>query len=324
MVVSAALAAGPVDVFAVPPSTTVVPGEEFELALLLHVAPTWRVAWQRDHDGQAATTLALTLPEGFELVSVNWPVPTGFERVEERAELGYAGRVAVFAVVRAPEDLSSEVELGLHASWEACAMECLPGEADLLVQLPVGDGIEAANQVLLAPYRALLPPPLADLPGAEARVEMGRSKATLYLELPGVKDGRFVPGPEVAGELGVGMRTSTNEGTSIRGALEGLDGRAARVRELTGLVTGQIDDRRRTWSVRLVDGLLVPPAPPLQVEPATEEPEQERSGTRESASRRSSGGASASGGILGILVRAEQDALAGAADRALSSEVHAH
>ncbi|HJW37287.1 MAG TPA: thioredoxin family protein, partial [Candidatus Udaeobacter sp.] len=76
---------------------------------------------------------------------------------------------------------SSSVKLSADASWLVCERICIPGGANLQLELPVSTGSQPANTELFARYRRLLP---QNLPGANvATADWSRVESDLRLKI---------------------------------------------------------------------------------------------------------------------------------------------
>src|SRR5271170_7296166 len=55
-------------------STAIHPGRQFPVGLLLHITDGWHVYWSNPGDAGGPTTLNLTVPAGFRVSAVQYPV----------------------------------------------------------------------------------------------------------------------------------------------------------------------------------------------------------------------------------------------------------
>ncbi len=116
----------------------VVPGQSFEVGLLLKMAPGWHTYWENSGDAGLPTALTWRLPEGFEAGAMQWPLP---ERKIEPGEIwtyGYSDQVLLIINITPPKVLSGDkVVLSAKADWLVCKEICVPGSAELSLTLPV-------------------------------------------------------------------------------------------------------------------------------------------------------------------------------------------
>ena len=117
----------------------IVAGEPFELAVRMKTDPGWHVYWKNSGDSGLPVAVRWDLPEGFKAGDVHWPVP---ERLEEAGltTYGYPQGIFLIADITPPASLAGDaVPLRAQVDWLACERICVPGKADLLLNLPVGE-----------------------------------------------------------------------------------------------------------------------------------------------------------------------------------------
>jgi thiol:disulfide interchange protein DsbD len=115
-----------------------VPGASMQLALRLRHDPHWHSYWINPGDSGLPTTLAWTLPQGFSAGDIDWPVPQRF-KVGGLYNFGYDGELLLPMTLEVPADAKpgSTVHLAALAKWLVCREECIPGKADIALDLPV-------------------------------------------------------------------------------------------------------------------------------------------------------------------------------------------
>ena len=151
----------------IPSTTAVVPGQPFEVGLLLEMAPGWHTYWEYSGDAGLPTKIAWALPAGFQSGPIQWPAPHLMIEPGEIWTYGYDGKVLLITTIIPPADLpvGKTVTLRAKASWLTCKDMCIPGSAELELKLPVAAVSTAANQALFEEFRFLIPsagpPPLA-------------------------------------------------------------------------------------------------------------------------------------------------------------------
>lgn len=141
----------------------VAPGETVSVDLHLQTAPGWHTYWRNPGDSGLPTEIAWKLSQGFHAGAIEWPVPERFV-VGTIGNYGYAGSTDLLVPIAAPADLQpgGTVHLAAKASWLVCSEICIPGSADLALDLPTaavpvpGDPATAAR---FAAARARLPRP---------------------------------------------------------------------------------------------------------------------------------------------------------------------
>jgi len=105
---------------------SVKPGETFLVALVERIQPGWHTYWVNPGDAGQATKLHWTLPDGYRVDEVQWPVPHVF-RSGPLVTYGYEGEVVLLQKVHSPDRLSSlPARLSVEAQWLACQDICIP------------------------------------------------------------------------------------------------------------------------------------------------------------------------------------------------------
>jgi thiol:disulfide interchange protein len=153
----------PVQARLVPEAASVVPGAILWVDLHLDIAPGWHTYWRNPGDSGLPTEIAWRLPAGFSGGEIAWPAPERFV-LGTIGNYGYRGSADLLMPITAPSDLQpgGSAHLAAHATWLVCSDICIPGEAELALDLPVGAAPaapDASNAVLFAAARDHLPKP---------------------------------------------------------------------------------------------------------------------------------------------------------------------
>ena len=116
----------------------VVPGGTVTVALELATRPGWHTYWINPGDAGAPTEIKWTLPPGWRAGAIQWPAPQT-EAVGPLMDYGYEGKPWLLVDITAPKDAApGAVTLQAAASWLVCAEVCVPEDANLTLQLGVG------------------------------------------------------------------------------------------------------------------------------------------------------------------------------------------
>jgi thiol:disulfide interchange protein/DsbC/DsbD-like thiol-disulfide interchange protein len=136
---SPATLADPVAARLVAEAGSVVPGGTLWVDLHLEIAPGWHTYWRNPGDAGLPTEIAWNLPVGFSAGEIAWPAPERFV-VGTIGNYGYHGTADLVVPIAAPADLKPDgtVHIAAHAKWLVCSDICIPGEARLALDLPVG------------------------------------------------------------------------------------------------------------------------------------------------------------------------------------------
>jgi thiol:disulfide interchange protein len=148
--------ADPVAARLVPEAGSVVPGGTLWVDLHLDIAPGWHIYWRNPGDSGLPTEIAWDLPAGFSAGEVAWPAPERFV-LGTIGNYGYHGSADLLVPIAAPAQLEpgAAVHLAANATWLVCSDICIPGEAKLALDLPVGAAPLAADPSAAALFAAV-------------------------------------------------------------------------------------------------------------------------------------------------------------------------
>ncbi len=113
-------------------------GETILLGLRLAHDPGWHTYWRNPGDSGLPTQFEPTLPDGFQVGDIVWPVPERLA-VGPLANYGFEGETLLIRPVAVPAQWQGASPLGItvDAQWLVCREICIPGEARLALELPV-------------------------------------------------------------------------------------------------------------------------------------------------------------------------------------------
>lgn len=177
----------------------VAPGQVVEFAVSVKPDKDWYVYWQNPGaEVGLPTTFEWTIPKGYKIGRTRYPVPAvKYEKVLKATNYVHEGRSLFITPVRAPETAKpgTDATFKVKVSWLMCSKgQCVPGEAEVSLKLPVVDKGTAAkpmNAKVFQEARAALPVPLKEakhvkISGSidkEAVKPRGKFTATLTAEL---------------------------------------------------------------------------------------------------------------------------------------------
>jgi thiol:disulfide interchange protein len=138
--------------------SSVQPGKSFWVAVKLDMKKGWDTYWINPGDAGIPTQVEWSLPNGFQAGEIVWPVPQKFES-SSMVGFGYTDSVMLLTKITPPKTFTGdEVKLQAHVRWLACNEMCQPGDADVHLILPKGDGaIDTVSQSDFAKARTSLP-----------------------------------------------------------------------------------------------------------------------------------------------------------------------
>ncbi len=143
----------------------VVPGQTVALGLRLRHAPHWHTYWEMPGDAGLPTRIQWKLDPGYAAGSLQWPIPT-LLRVGGLANYGYEGTVLLPVTVQVPvtAPLGGTAKLAAHVDWLVCNDLCIPGGADLSIDMPIRSATNVRpvpDAPAIAAARRLVPAPVS-------------------------------------------------------------------------------------------------------------------------------------------------------------------
>src|SRR5437762_13940073 len=128
-------------------TSAIVPGKPFTVGLLLRMVPGWHTYWQFPGDAGIPTEIKWKLPIGWKSGEIQWPIPLKLAEPGDIQIYGYHDDVLLMQEITPPASVaSSSVRLSANASWLVCEKICIPGSADVALELPVASQAGAVNQ----------------------------------------------------------------------------------------------------------------------------------------------------------------------------------
>ncbi|MCF7687490.1 MAG: thioredoxin family protein [Cephaloticoccus sp.] len=174
--------------------TSIQPGRPFTVALRLQHDPHWHTYWINPGTG-LVTNIAWNLPAGFTAGPIQWPAPVTLkDRTGNVIGNGYEGDQLLPVVITPPAELDPSRPITLQATvdWLMCKDVCMPGEAELQLQLPVSSNPPVGNET----FGARIAQVVAGLPVASAdwRVTASRTAQNIILAVTPQGPGNQLPG----------------------------------------------------------------------------------------------------------------------------------
>jgi thiol:disulfide interchange protein DsbD len=179
----------------------VVPGQPLVAAMRLKHDEHWHTYWQIPGDSGLPTRIQWKLPPGWSAGPVEWPLPQRLP-VGPLMNFGYEGEVLLLTTLTPPANLTAgtKVALAARGEWLICKDVCIPGGADLKLELPVRESAGPSRRAaLFASMRARVPAPI-QLEAAEALIEGNRVRLsfvragdTKHFEFFSLEEGRIEP-----------------------------------------------------------------------------------------------------------------------------------
>ncbi len=117
---------------------SIAPGQPFRVAVRLDHDPHWHTYWVNPADSGLETVINWDLPDGFAAGEIQWPYP---ERLAmgPLVTYGFEREILLMVEITPPEELTPDepVTLTAQVDWLECKEECIPGDAEFVLTLPV-------------------------------------------------------------------------------------------------------------------------------------------------------------------------------------------
>lgn len=178
---AAETAAEPVQVELIAEHSALTPGQSEQFGLLLRHQPHWHTYWINPGDSGLPTTAEWTLPPGFQADAIAWPVPRRFD-VGGLYNFGYEGETVLPVSIAVPAEaqVGTTARFAVVVKWLACREECIPGRANLALELPIVREAPKPDTRWIRQFSdARLAQPQATAWKASAREDGGRFAVTL-------------------------------------------------------------------------------------------------------------------------------------------------
>lgn len=135
-------------VTAVADVTAILPGVPFHIGLHFRLEPGWYTYWRNPGDSGLPPDIRWTVPEGFKVGDILWPVP---EMHTEEGITNFIYRPDVLLAVRItpPEQLEpgTKIIFAADASWLLCMDRCIAASGKFELVLPVAGGAKPPDPV---------------------------------------------------------------------------------------------------------------------------------------------------------------------------------
>ena len=123
-------------------------GEPVYVALKETMEDGWHTYWINPGDAGEPSEIAWTLPAGWKAGPIEWPAPA---RIPYPPLMNYGYEHQVLLPVKVTPPASARagdtVQLKAHVNYQVCADQCIPGMADLTVNLTIASGAPKLDPV---------------------------------------------------------------------------------------------------------------------------------------------------------------------------------
>jgi thiol:disulfide interchange protein/DsbC/DsbD-like thiol-disulfide interchange protein len=228
--------------------SAIEPGKKFRLGVLYKIEPGWHIYWKYSGDSGIPTKVEWHLPPGFKTHDLQWPLPLRDKEPGDLEVFAYNSEILLFTTVEAPDTLPpGSVSIEAKTNWLVCQSLCVPGSAQLKLDLGSGSS-SASNAVqLFDKYSAQVPKPLAK----RIQAQFNRSGKNLEISVSGVPNGEaldFYPFPPSDTEVGHVSRNGSKLFLSIESEPKPIS-------QIAGVLVVGSGDKREGYEV---SGAAVP------------------------------------------------------------------
>ena len=135
-----------------------IPGQTQYIGVYMQPEAEWHTYWQNPGDSGEASSFEWRLPSEIMIGDVLWPIPKAIP-VAHLTNYGYAVDNLLSVPITVPVDYTqTNTEISVDVSWLVCKEDCIPGDATLSIQLPLGASPTlSAKAALFADNRERLP-----------------------------------------------------------------------------------------------------------------------------------------------------------------------
>src|SRR5713226_7301212 len=163
-------------------TSAIVPGKPFTAGLFLRMAPGWHTYWKFSGDAGLPTEIKWKLPPGWKVGDIQWPIPLKTIDPGDIQTYGYQDELLLIQQITPPGKIdNSPAKLTAEANWLVCEKICIPGGANVDLELPIAATAEPQNTDLFARYRRLLPQNFPE--GKTATSSWSRNGSDLHFKI---------------------------------------------------------------------------------------------------------------------------------------------
>lgn len=129
-------------------SVSVSPGGTFRAGVLFKIEPGWHIYWTNPGDSGLAPEIKWQLPEGWKAGTTRWPYPKKIIQ-GPLTSYGYEGQVLLMSSFEAAARTEDEALIKAEVHWLACKVDCIPGKAELSLNLKTGEAVLDSSRARL-------------------------------------------------------------------------------------------------------------------------------------------------------------------------------
>lgn len=132
-----------------PEHRDVAAGQSIKIATIITLKPHWHVYWANPGDSGLPVKIDWTLPEGFAISDIQWPVPDKIS-YDILSNYGYYDRVVLLQDLKVPDTFAERAPATISAKVEmlVCNDICIPETQEISFTLNSPDTQEAENTLI--------------------------------------------------------------------------------------------------------------------------------------------------------------------------------
>lgn len=163
-----------------------VPDQTLWLGLRFELIPEWHIYWRNPGASGSAPVIRWTLPAGWEIGELHWPVPKRI-RVGPLTNYGYEDSVILLVPVKVPPgpQPAGPQTITADAEWLVCRVECIPESGRLALELNQA----GSNTITATGPRELFNASRAQWPEATSltgHYRLEGDKLSISVDMPGI------------------------------------------------------------------------------------------------------------------------------------------
>jgi len=208
--------------------------EELQLGLEFQMQPGWKIYWRSPGDAGFPPKPDWSRSSNVAGVEMDWPAPTRFQ-IFGLQTYGYADEV-IFPLTVRTQSPGDPVTLAAQVDYLVCSDICIPGQADIAIDLPAGTASPSQKTHAIGRYASQVPgpPEAAGLSVTAASVDGTKDALVIQVALSGTDpmqapdlyvegaEGLFFGKPDVAlSDDGMTATLSASGGGAQLAALDG-------------------------------------------------------------------------------------------------------
>jgi thiol:disulfide interchange protein DsbD len=163
---------------------SIAPGQTFRVGVLYRMEPGWHIYWKYSGDSGIPTKIEWQLPQGFKAGDLQWPLPMRDKEPGDLEVFDYTSEVLLFAEIEAPSTLPPQpISIQAKSDWLVCQSLCVPGRAQLSLNLMTGAHTVSDFAPIFQKYASLVPKQL----GSPLKVGFSRTGKSLVAVVDGIR-----------------------------------------------------------------------------------------------------------------------------------------